>query len=54
MLPLRTCADGLKGGATRTGARELRRVKVPAAAKEGPPYAHPYYWAAFVLIGDER
>jgi CHAT domain-containing protein len=25
---------------------------VPSAAAEGGPYAHPYYWAAFVLIGD--
>jgi tetratricopeptide (TPR) repeat protein len=24
----------------------------PAEAAEGCPYAHPYYWAAFVLIGD--
>ena len=24
----------------------------PAEAKDAPPYAHPYYWAAFVLIGD--
>jgi tetratricopeptide (TPR) repeat protein len=24
----------------------------PAGATEGRPYAHPYYWAAFVLIGD--
>src|SRR5262249_39026469 len=23
-----------------------------AAAKEDKPYAHPYYWAAFVLLGD--
>jgi CHAT domain-containing protein len=25
---------------------------VPSAAGEGCPYAHPYYWAAFVLVGD--
>jgi CHAT domain-containing protein len=24
----------------------------PAEARDAPPYAHPYYWAAFVLIGD--
>jgi CHAT domain-containing protein len=31
------------------------RPTVPAApveARDAPPYAHPYYWAAFVLIGD--
>jgi tetratricopeptide (TPR) repeat protein len=26
----------------------------PAEAPEAPPYAHPYHWAAFVLIGDPR
>jgi CHAT domain-containing protein len=24
----------------------------PGAGKEERPYAHPYYWAAFVLIGE--
>jgi len=24
----------------------------PPEAHDAPPYAHPYYWAAFVLIGD--
>jgi CHAT domain-containing protein len=31
-------------------------LQVPAAQPMGAgvecPYAHPYYWAAFVLIGD--
>jgi tetratricopeptide (TPR) repeat protein len=26
----------------------------PAETPDAPPYAHPYYWAAFVLIGDPR
>jgi CHAT domain-containing protein/tetratricopeptide (TPR) repeat protein len=43
-----------KGVARAPGAKELPRGEVPAEAKGGPPYAHPYYWAAFVLIGDER
>ncbi len=31
---------------------ELRpRPQLPDDAEEGPPYAHPYYWAAFILIG---
>jgi CHAT domain-containing protein len=25
---------------------------VPAGPADQPPYAHPYYWAAFVLVGD--
>jgi CHAT domain-containing protein len=31
----------------------LPPVPAPAPGRaEQPPYAHPYYWAAFVLIGD--
>jgi hypothetical protein len=26
---------------------------VPETDKDEPPYAHPYYWAAFVLVGDK-
>ena len=35
------------GGADRQGHRPPR-----SAAKAGRPYEHPYYWAAFILIGD--
>ena len=31
--------------------REKPAVPVPAAVH---PYAHPYYWAAFILIGDPK
>jgi CHAT domain-containing protein len=33
----------------------LVQIDKPVAAEgEGPPYAHPYYWAAFVLYGDPK
>jgi CHAT domain-containing protein len=34
------------------GRPALPAVELPAVAKEERPFAHPYYWAAFVLIGD--
>ena len=34
------------------GPKELPRVKVLEGPKDQPPYAHPYYWAGFVLVGD--
>jgi CHAT domain-containing protein len=30
---------------------EVPKRETPAE-KDDRPYAHPYYWAAFVLIGD--
>jgi tetratricopeptide (TPR) repeat protein len=56
-------AARLTGGADRgKGARRLgpagggtpdaAPAPAPAAAQAGRPYEHPYYWAAFVLIGD--
>jgi CHAT domain-containing protein len=27
-------------------------LNVPVGADDNRPYAHPYYWAAFVLAGD--
>jgi CHAT domain-containing protein len=41
----------------RGAVAALPRGKVVAPkrrAKEGKPYAHPFYWAAFVLAGDWR
>jgi CHAT domain-containing protein len=35
------------------GARGTERVRAPAAGS-AKPYGHPYYWAAFILIGDPR
>jgi CHAT domain-containing protein len=32
--------------------RGSERAKGPAAAAGARPYAHPYYWSAFILIGD--
>jgi tetratricopeptide (TPR) repeat protein len=46
------------GGASRgdRGKDELLRLAVPADPKQpgasGKPFAHPRYWAAFVLVGD--
>jgi tetratricopeptide (TPR) repeat protein len=43
----------LNNGVTRAKGRQaLPLLAVPAKAKEDRPYAHPYYWAAFLLIGD--
>ena len=40
------------GVARGPGAKELPRLKVPVGPKDEPPYANPYYWAGFVLVGD--
>jgi CHAT domain-containing protein len=39
---------------TRGVARGKGRKPLPPlpAVKSATPYAHPYYWAAFVLVGD--
>jgi tetratricopeptide (TPR) repeat protein len=46
-------SQGLERGKGRPKLELLPPVpEVTPAAKEDRPYAHPYYWAAFVLIGD--
>jgi CHAT domain-containing protein/Flp pilus assembly protein TadD len=46
-------AAALGRGQLRGEVVKLDKPVVPAPEdKDGPPYAHPYYWAAFVLFGD--
>jgi CHAT domain-containing protein len=46
-------SQGVERGKGRPRLELLPAVpEVAPAAKENRPYAHPYYWAAFVLIGD--
>jgi tetratricopeptide (TPR) repeat protein len=43
-------SQGVERGKGRPKGKLL--PPVPEGAKDDRPYAHPYYWAAFVLIGD--
>jgi CHAT domain-containing protein/Tfp pilus assembly protein PilF len=53
-------AEALKLAAKITGGVERGKGRpalpltpaVPEADRDEPPYAHPFYWAAFVLVGD--
>jgi CHAT domain-containing protein/tetratricopeptide (TPR) repeat protein len=46
-------ATALAKGELRGEVVKLDRPVLPApGAKDRPPYAHPYYWAAFILLGD--
>ena len=50
-------AAELSGGEARAAGATRRKpapqaLSVPAGAADDRPYAHPYYWAAFVLAGD--
>ena len=54
-------AADLSGGAARSKGAAKRKEVVPAdtpSVPPGPPddhpFAHPYYWAAFVLVGDPQ
>jgi CHAT domain-containing protein len=39
----------------RPAREEMQTVPQPKdAAKDYKPYAHPHYWAAFILIGDPK
>src|SRR5207244_13324665 len=57
-LPPAECdrlAAALKQGELRGTVVTKDKPVVPAPRsedEEGPPYAHPYYWSAFILIGD--
>jgi CHAT domain-containing protein len=38
-----------------SGTRGVRRDAVaPSSANPPRPFAHPYYWSAFILVGDPR
>ena len=52
-----TCADPAEGfGPSTTDGTGKAGVGACAAATPmaAKPYAHPHYWAAFVLIGDPQ
>jgi CHAT domain-containing protein len=44
--------DGVPRGERSTLKKGLKLREAPAGAADDRPFAHPYYWAAFVLIGD--
>jgi CHAT domain-containing protein/Tfp pilus assembly protein PilF len=43
-------SQGVERGKDRP--RQPLLPRLPSAAGDDRPYAHPYYWAAFILIGD--
>jgi CHAT domain-containing protein len=47
-----TLTQGVARGKGRKPLPALPAAKSQGTGKAGKPYAHPYYWAAFVLVGD--
>jgi CHAT domain-containing protein len=50
-------AASLSGGEARSKGAQKRQdatpaLKVLAGPSDDHPFVHPYYWAAFVLVGD--
>jgi CHAT domain-containing protein len=41
-----------RGAGARPLPRPVKPLRVSSGEKADRPYAHPYYWAAFILIGD--
>jgi CHAT domain-containing protein len=52
-----TVAAALSGGIDRGKSAKARQPQelaaaIPSGNESDQPYAHPHYWAAFVLVGD--
>jgi CHAT domain-containing protein/tetratricopeptide (TPR) repeat protein len=47
-----TLTEGVARGKGRKALPALPVAKGPSTGQSAKPYAHPYYWAAFVLVGD--
>jgi CHAT domain-containing protein len=47
-------ADASKGAGSETSERGFKKATTPAADFKDTGYAHPFYWAPFVLIGNYR
>jgi CHAT domain-containing protein len=49
-LAARLSGGELRG--TQTALKALGPAPADTAGKDDRPYAHPYYWSAFILVGD--
>jgi CHAT domain-containing protein len=47
-------ANAAQGGASEASERGFKRAPAPAGEWKDIGYAHPFYWAPFVLIGNYR